>query len=159
MSISEQQDPHIALVPVGERLIALGAKASFESLQGTVRDACEGILVEPVRDWELVRAFPCTSSIVSLQLAAPRENAGSRSAARPGLVSRRSTPSGALRRIVVGATAKFGAIQLQIRPSTHAFGDARAKPLVRATTTLAGFLRSGRVVQEDTLLRVQVEAP
>jgi len=141
-----------------QHLVTLGAKTSLEDLQRTVREACAEVLISPLPDCELTRAFPTTYNVVSLELPPPNL-VDAPAATHSRLVTHRRTPSGALRRIVVGATVKFGAVQLLVRSPEKSFEDTSANRLQRAITTLSGFLRSGRVVQENTLLRIQIQTP
>jgi hypothetical protein len=49
---------------------------------------------------------------------------------------------------------EFGSARLLVRDSSLGVGATSGVPVRRQTTTLSGFLRSGRVVQDDTLLTI-----
>jgi hypothetical protein len=72
----------------------------------------------------------------------------------PRLVSHRHTPTAVLRRLVLRAAQAFGRVRLLVHP-TGGVEPYGARPRRRQTTTLAGFLRSGRVVQDGTLLSIE----
>ena len=137
-------------------IVVLGIPSGRLSLQRLLREVkqgCQRLELEPITDGELAQAFPEAAKMTffRLRIAPPGgaeplpEDAGSF-----GLVSNRHTPTGVLRRIVARTASRFGAAQLLVR---HC--DTRPCGCRSATTTLTGFLRSGRVIQDDLLLSVR----
>jgi len=141
-------------------VVVLGAPASMSSLERTLREACQSLEVEPLLDARVGEAFPEAASMVYFGLRldsrkppVPRSDGGD-----SGFVSRRRTPTALLRRVIALAATRFGAVQLLVHHGEARSPDPPLRDCRTASTTLAGFLRSGRVVQEDTLLNVRLVA-
>ncbi len=137
--------------------VVLGAPASLSALELTLREACQDLELEPWLGGRLREAPPEAEHMVYFGL---RPDARPLSQLGPGggdcgFVTRRHTPTALLRRLIALTAARFGAVQLLV--TLHDMGSP-AQPFRvsrTASTTLAGFLRSGRVVQEDTWLDVR----
>ncbi len=128
-------------------LVALGAAAPLARLQRVLGRTCPDVKL--IAAPGLRRAFPSTDNVVLLSVAADSGLVPSYGA--DGLVSHRHTPTGKLRRIVAEAASTFGAVRLLVRHGAPSYATAGARS---QRTTLTSFLRSGRVVQEDTLLSI-----
>lgn len=143
----------------GRYVVVLGFRTGRLSLQKALRDLCREcrqLQLEPIVDGELRQAFPEAAQMTFFRLRiAPPEQTGLpvADAGSFGLVSNRHTPTAVLRRIVARAATRFGAAQLLVRHCDTGLCGCRS-----ATTTLAGFLRSGRVIQDDLLLSVRPRA-
>jgi hypothetical protein len=137
-----------------EYFIALSASAPLTALERTLQQACPDVEVRPLGSSELREAFPESENVVSVALRATAHAAGP-SRSYTGLVSHRHTPTAALRRLVLHTACAFGGVRLFVRPNAGKLRHAPTRPARRQTTTLAGFLRSGRVVQDGTLLDIR----
>src|SRR6478609_7320875 len=136
-------------------LVALGAAASFDKLRRAVAAACPNAEVHPAQSSRMRPGFPDTDNVV---LVTTREGSNAQTASgasrRFGLVSHRHTPTAALRRMVRRLAGEFGSARLLVCQGSHAVQPFSLVLARTQTTTLAGFLRTGRVVQEDTLLSI-----
>jgi len=130
---------------MGERyVVVLGAPTSLSFLERALREACASLEIREHREGTR-GAHPVTPmSSVELRLSATT-----------GLISHRRTPTAILRRIVVCVATRFGAALLCVRRRGEAYAELPLHDCRSANTSLVGFLRSGRVVQEDTLLNVR----
>lgn len=134
-------------------VVALGAEVPLVRLQNTLLQVCKQLVVRPAGNGELLT--PALRSVVFVEIALDLDESGSRDSPRPrgALVRFRHTPSATLRRVVSRATASFGSVRLLVR-RVESLRMRRASPLRVEVTSLAGFLRGGRVVQEDTVLHI-----
>ncbi len=136
-------------------VVVLGVPAGRPSLARALREVGpqhRQLELEPLLDAELRRVFPEAARMTFFRLriaqaagVGPHDDSGSL-----GLVSHRHTPTAVLRRIVALSATRFGIAQLLVRHCDTALRRCRS-----ATTTLSGFLRSGRVIQDDLLLSVR----
>lgn len=136
-------------------LVVLGAAASFERLRRTLAAACPGAEVRPALGSRMRPRFPETDNVVFVTTGGesrgrPRE----RASGRDGLVSHRHTPTAALRGMVRKVVREFGSARVLVCQGAGTPPCSSIVPIRSQTTTLAGFLRSGRVVQDDTLLSI-----
>lgn len=143
--------------------VTLGAATSRHALERALREACDEVSIEPIAGEQLLRpGFEASGRVfVALRLKGPVATDATGIGLDSGLVSRRSTPTRQLRRMVRRATNEFGAIQLFIlRVEGGAGAPRELQPVPRRcqSATLVGFLRSGRVVQADTLLSITLHA-
>jgi len=135
--------------------VALSASAPLRELERTLHDACAELDVRPVPDSQLREAFPNTENVVWVAIRrVPPDDLRLRPLISPRLVSHRHTPTAVLRRLVLTAARAFGGVRLLVHPA-GGLEPFWARPVRRQTTTLAGFLRSGRVVQDGTLLSIE----
>jgi NAD(P)-dependent dehydrogenase (short-subunit alcohol dehydrogenase family) len=135
-------------------LIVLGATAPLPRLRHTLRSVCSEWDALPVRGG-LRDAFPDEDEVVAL---VPRdtEKGGAEThedaallALADALISHRHTVTAPLRRVVQQATERFGHVRLLVQEAGPSPPKARHQ-----MTTLAGFLRSGRVIQDGVLLTI-----
>lgn len=136
-------------------LVAFGAPASLDGLRRALDAECPDVVVRPAPRSQLRAGFPETDTVVMVATPAEPGRSPSRTA-RVGtsLISHRHTPTAALRRMVRRVAREFGSARLLVRDSSLGVGATSGVPVRRQTTTLSGFLRSGRVVQDDTLLTI-----
>jgi NAD(P)-dependent dehydrogenase (short-subunit alcohol dehydrogenase family) len=137
-------------------LVALGAPVSLDGLCRAVGAACPDALVRAVQCSQLRAEFPETDSVV---VVATPDSAGEAlperaNSTRMRLVSHRHTPTSALRRMVQQVARQFGSARLLVRHASDGPQPRLFVPVRCQTTTLSGFLRSGRVVQDDILLTI-----
>lgn len=136
-------------------LVALGAPASFDRLRRALDAVCPDVEVREVQRSHMRAGFPETDNVV---LVTTRDTSddfhASGTTVGAVLVSHRHTPTAALRRIVRQVAREFGSARLLIRHGPSGPRPQHVAPVRTQTTSLAGFLRSGRVVQDDTLLTI-----
>lgn len=136
--------------------VALGAPVSFDGLCRALDAACPEARVCALECSPLRDEFPETDSVLVVATSdsaddvyAERSDGG-----KMKLVSHRHTPTSALRRMVQQLARQFGSARLLVRPTSDGARPRRFAPARNQTTTLSGFLRSGRVVQDDILLTI-----
>jgi NAD(P)-dependent dehydrogenase (short-subunit alcohol dehydrogenase family) len=128
-------------------LVAFGAPVPFSRLRRVAKEVGEEWDVVPGGSPGLRDSFP-DEDVVAILVAA--DSVGDPTAASPRLVSHRHTVTGALRRLVQRAATQLGRVDLLVHDASGVGLPAR-----RQTASLQGFLRLGRVVQDDVLLSIQ----
>jgi hypothetical protein len=139
-------------------VVTVGAAAPYASLQRAIQLACHDVQVVPDNNPGLREAFADAPEVtfVVLHRRSPSTDPGNDEAADAAFVRVRHTPTAMLRQIVSGVTHTFGTTRLFVRQDSI---DAKRASLNRKraqTTTLAGFLRSGKVLPEDTLIKIEL---
>jgi len=136
-----------------ELVVLLGAEAPLVQLQRTLLQACEQLVVRPSGDAALLRLDHRRVAFVELELDVNVPRLGHSMRVDTGLVRARHTPSATLRRVVSRAAARFGSVSLFVRRG-RSLRMRQPRSFRVQVTSLSGFLRSGRVVQENTLLHI-----
>ncbi len=136
-------------------IVAVGVAAPLRVVEQTLRAACGMVSIRQVSGDRLVEDRAGGSAVVFVELRVEGQRGRASSHARGDeLVRYRHTPSALLRRVVSEVTARFGAVRLWVRRQQPAATSPGRVPHREQAMTLAGFLRSGRVMQEDTLIHV-----
>jgi hypothetical protein len=139
-------------------VITMGAAAPFGSLERAIHRICQDVHVLPDRNPGLHEAFPEASDVtfVVLHKRRPGADASSPGTTDADFVRARHTPTAALRQIISGVTHAFGTARLLVSQGSVASRRSRLNRNRAQTMTLAGFLRSGKVLQEDTLIKIEL---
>jgi hypothetical protein len=137
-----------------EFLVTLGASVALSQLERTLLQACEDLGVRRVTRGDLLALGDGRLVFVEIWLETNAPCDGGFSSANRGLVRWRHTPSATLRRVIKRTVSSFGSVRLFVGRSRSLASHPTAMAFRTQRTTLAGFLRSGRVVQEDTLLHI-----
>jgi hypothetical protein len=132
-------------------VVALGASAPLTRLQRTLQEASAAWAALPVEGGSLRAAFPEADEVVALvpRAAAPRPTAVEVLPSADALISHRHTVTTPLRRAVERVARRFGDVRLLVQAAGETTPSTR-----RQTTTLASFLRSGRVIQDGVMLTI-----
>lgn len=136
--------------------ITMGAAVPFRSLQRAIHRACQNVQVVLLDSPELLKAFPEATGVtfVVLRPPCPSMDLPRSCADDQDFVRVRHTPTAALRKIISDVTRAFGQTRLLVhRDSTWRICPTGSRT---ETMTLAGFLRSGKVLQEDTPLNIKL---
>lgn len=139
-----------------EFAVVVGAAAPLVVIEQTLRESCNQLLICPLPNRSLAKDGAEATRVVFVEIhIAP----GGPVAVRPttgtnDLVRYRQTPSAMLRRLIARAASRFGSVRLLVCRQRLWPGQFELMPRRNQTLTLARFLRSGRVVPEDTLIHI-----
>lgn len=139
-------------------VVTMGAAAPFGSLQRAIKRACREVRVVPESNRGLHDAFPEAKDITFVVLHRRRVGTDAASARTndEDFVRVRHTPTATLRQIVCGVTRAFGTARLLVCQDSAVLRQSHPSRNRAQTVTLAGFLRSGKVLQEDTLIKIHL---